>query len=64
MKENGCEATLEEVAAFLKAKAEEDTPLSLDELENSAGGECNAKTGEKRRFLPFLSALAASYGLE
>ena len=32
------------MAAFLKAKSEEDTPLSLDELENSAGGECNMKT--------------------
>ena len=38
LKEHGCEATLEEVAAFLKAKAEEDAPLSMDELENSAGG--------------------------
>ena len=44
LKENGCDATLEEVAAFLKAKAEEDTPLSIDELENSAGGECNSET--------------------
>ena len=40
LKEHGCDATLEEVAAFLKAKSEEDAPLSLDELENSAGGAC------------------------
>ena len=44
LKEHGCEATLEEVAAFLKEKSEQDAPLSLDELENSAGGECNNKT--------------------
>ena len=44
LKEQGCDATLEEVAAFLKAKAEEDAPLSLDELNNAAGGECNKKT--------------------
>ena len=45
LKEHGCDATLEEVAAFLKAKSEEDAPLSVDELENSAGGSCTAKTG-------------------
>ena len=40
LKEHGCDATLEEVAAFLKAKSEEDAPLSINELENSAGGGC------------------------
>ena len=44
LKEHGCEATLEEVAAFLKARSEEDAPLSLNELENSAGGTCNSTT--------------------
>ena len=44
LKEHGCEATLEEVKAFLEAKAREDAPLSVNELENAAGGECNAKT--------------------
>ena len=44
LKAQGCEATLEEVGAFLKAKSEEDAPLSLDELDNAAGGECNQKT--------------------
>ena len=44
LKEHGCEATLDEVAAFLAEKSGEDAPLSLDELENSAGGECNSKT--------------------
>jgi len=44
LKEHGCDATLEEVTAFLKAKSEEDEPLSVDELENTAGG-CDT-TGE------------------
>ena len=44
LKAHGCEATLEEVKAFLEAKAKEDAPLSLNELQNAAGGECNAKT--------------------
>ena len=43
LKEHGCDATMEEVAAFLKAKAEEDAPLSMNELDNAAGG-CNEDT--------------------
>ena len=38
LKENGCNATLEDVTAFLRAKGEEDTSLSLDELQQAAGG--------------------------
>ena len=44
LKEHGCEATLEEVKAFLEAKQNADAPLSLDELENAAGGKCNNST--------------------
>jgi hypothetical protein len=44
LKEHGCEATLEEVKAFLEAKQNEDAPLSLGELKNVAGG-CDT-TGE------------------
>ena len=55
LKEMGCEATPEEVAAFLKAKAEEDAPLSVDELENSAGGKCNAETHDEG-ILSFFTA--------
>ena len=44
LKDHGCEATMEEVAAFLKEKAKTDVSLSLNELENVAGGECNDKT--------------------
>ena len=46
LKEHGCDATLEEVKAFLEAKQNEDAPLSLGELENAAGGVCNDKTAE------------------
>ena len=49
LKAHGCEATLEEVKAFLKAKSEEDAPLSLNELDNAAGGACSSKIdGEVR----------------
>ena len=44
LKEHGCDATLEEVKAFLEAKAKEDAPLSLNELDNAAGGACNDET--------------------
>ena len=35
---HGCEATAEEVQAFLKTKLNEDKELSLDELDQVAGG--------------------------
>lgn len=38
LKEHGCEATMEEVEAFLKARTQEDAPLSMDELDEAAGG--------------------------
>ena len=41
LKAHGCGATLQEVQAFLTAKQSEDAPLSFDELENAAGGECH-----------------------
>ena len=47
LKAHGCEATLEEVKAFLEAKQTEDAPLSLDELDNAAGGACNKETHEE-----------------
>ena len=43
LKEHGCEATLDEVKAFLETKQNEDAPLSFDELENAAGGGCDTK---------------------
>ena len=47
LKEHGCEAKLEEVAAFLKDKGNEDKPLSVYELENASGGGCNAATAQE-----------------
>ena len=44
LKAHGCEATLEDVKAFLEAKQQEDAPLSLNELDNAAGGACNDET--------------------
>ena len=45
LKDHGCEATMEEIAVFLTEKAKADAPLSSNELENAAGGECNTQTG-------------------
>ena len=47
LKEHGCGATMEEVAAFLKTKVQGDTPLSVNELKDSAGGPCNDATFEE-----------------
>ena len=38
LKEHGCDATKEEVVAFLTEKANEDKPLSVEQLEQAAGG--------------------------
>ena len=40
LKEHGCGATVQEAAAFLQEKTNEDVPLSFDELKNAAGGGC------------------------
>ena len=44
IKEHGCDATADEIKAFLEEKAKADKELSADELENVAGGSCNEKT--------------------
>ena len=44
LKEHGCEATMEEVKAFLEAKQKGDAPLSIDELAGASGGACNGST--------------------
>ena len=38
IKEHGCDASVEDVQAFLKEKAGDDKPLSADELQDAAGG--------------------------
>ena len=58
LKANGCEATLEEVKGFLEARQKEDAPLSLNELENAAGGACNEET----RFEQAISFISVGLG--
>ena len=40
VKSQGCDATMDDIKEFLKVKMHEEKELSLDELENVAGG-CN-----------------------
>ena len=60
LKDCGCGATVEEVAAFLWEKAREDAPISLDELDNASGGGCmyTMNTTEET----FLSVLSIGLG--
>ena len=44
IKAQGCDATLDEIKAFLDNQAKADKELSVAELENAAGGTCNANT--------------------
>ena len=44
IKEHGCDATEAEIKAFLDNLAKADKELSVDELENVAGGTCNETT--------------------
>ena len=44
IKAHGCDATLDEIKAFLENLTKEDKALSADELENVAGGTCNDNT--------------------
>ena len=44
LKVNGCEATAEEIKAFLREKA--DQPLSEEELDSVAGGACGPSYGQ------------------
>ena len=45
IKAQGCDATLDEIKAFLDNQAKADKELSVEELENAAGGTCNSTTG-------------------
>ena len=44
IKAHGCDATLDEIKAFLENLTKADKELSADELENVAGGTCNGAT--------------------
>ena len=56
LKANGCEATAEEIKAFLQEKA--DQPLSDAELDSVAGGACNHDTASEA----VLSVLSVGTG--
>ena len=45
VKSQGCDATMDDITAFLKAKKNEDKELTLDELDNVAGGHGCSQTG-------------------
>ena len=44
IKAHGCDATLDEIKAFLENLTKADKELSTEELENVAGGTCNGNT--------------------
>ena len=44
IKAHGCDATEAEIKAFLDNQAKADKELSVEELENAAGGTCNEAT--------------------
>ena len=50
IKAHGCDATLDEIKAFLKNLTKSDKELSADELENVAGGTCNNNTAGETFF--------------
>ncbi len=56
LKDQGCEATEEDIKAFLKGKA--DQPLSDAELDSVAGGACNHDTASET----LLSVLSVGTG--
>ena len=59
LKEHGCEATMEQVAAFLKEKVSKDEPLSVNDMENAAGGICYSN---KERDEIIISTITAGLG--
>ena len=58
IKAHGCDATMDEIKAFFKKQTKADKEISVDELENVAGGTCNDATGGEI----VLSILSLSIG--
>ncbi len=54
IKAHGCDVTLDEVKTFLENLTKADKELSVEELENAAGGTCNEAT-EREGFFSFIS---------
>ena len=55
LKAQGCEATMEEIQAFLKEKAGKQ--LSDEELDNAAGGTCNKETAAEAYASTFTAGI-------
>ena len=64
IKAHGCNATLDEIKAFLEEQTKADKNLSADELENVAGGACNDETSlEVLGSISTLGFWCASYAI-
>ena len=59
LKAHGCEATTEELTAFLKSQTGE---LSDEELDNAAGGGCNAATGCETALSVMTAGIGCAFG--
>ncbi len=57
IKAHGCDATLDEIKAFLENLTKSDKELSADELENVAGGACNGNTGAEITYSIFSAGI-------
>ena len=59
LKEKGCEATAEELTAFLKGQTGE---LSDEELDNASGGGCNTATGCEAAISVITAGIGCAFG--
>ena len=57
IKAHGCDATMDEIKVFLENLTKEDKALSVDELENVAGGTCNENTGAEITYSIFSAGV-------
>jgi hypothetical protein len=62
IKAHGCDATLDEIKAFLENLTKTDKELSADELENVAGGSCNEKTWIETGISVFSVGIFCAFG--
>ena len=59
LKAYGCEATAEEIKAFLQEKADQELPD--EELDNAAGGTCNEQTKKEALVSTFTLGLGCAF---
>ena len=60
IKNHGCDATADEIKAFLENLTKSDKELSTDELENVAGGTCNDATAYETVFSVLTIAIGCA----